>query len=153
MKIRECIEKFGVYYQRSGHQPMMGRLLAYLMVAEPPHKSFEEITESLLSSKSAVSNTLNMLIYMGIVDYVKMSGDRRRYFRLHPDAWDRLLQAPVNEIGQLKSLVGEVMQLRSGKDPEANRKIGQFYRLLEIFEKQFPVIVEQWKKEINKNNR
>ena len=68
IKIRECIEKFGVYYKKTGHQPMVGRLMAYLMLAEPPQKTFEEIVEFLVSSKSAVSNTLNMLMYMGIVD-------------------------------------------------------------------------------------
>ena len=77
-KIDEIIEKWGVYYKRTGHQPMMGRLMAYLMVVDPPHQTFEEIVSSLRSSKSSVSNTLTLMTQLGMVDYVRFPGDRKR---------------------------------------------------------------------------
>jgi len=148
MKIRECIEKFGVYYKKTGHQPMMGRLIAYLMLAEPPHKSFEEIVEFLVSSKSAVSNTLNMLMYFGIIDYVRFPGDRKRYFRINQNTWDSLFSAQVQELSHLRELVKEVIELRSDQYPEINHQIRNFYLLLEIYESEFPIILETWKKKI-----
>ena len=148
IKVRECIEKFGVYYKKTGHQPMMGRLIAFLMLAEPPHKSFEEIVEFLVSSKSAVSNTLNMLMYFGIIDYVRFSGDRKRYFRINQNAWDSLFSAQIQELSHLKDLVKDVIDLRSDKFPEVNQKIRNFYMLLEIYEAEFPIILEKWKNKI-----
>jgi len=148
MKIRECIEKFGVYYKKTGHQPMMGRLIAYLMLAEPPHKSFEEIVEFLVSSKSAVSNTLNMLMYFGIIDYVRFPGDRKRYFRINQNTWDSLFSAQVQELSHLRELVKEVIELRSDQYPEINHQIRNFYLLLEIYESEFPTILETWKNKI-----
>ena len=148
MKIRECIEKFGVYYKKTGHQPMMGRLIAYLMLAEPPHKSFEEIVEFLVSSKSAVSNTLNMLMYFGIIDYVRFPGDRKRYFRINQNTWDSLFSAQVQELSHLRELVKEVLELRSDQYPEINHQITNFYLLLEIYEREFPTILETWKNKI-----
>ena len=148
MKIRECIEKFGVYYKKTGHQPMMGRLIAYLMLAEPPHKSIEEIVEFLVSSKSAVSNTLNMLMYFGIIDYVRFPGDRKRYFRINQNTWDSLFSAQVQELSHLRELVKEVIELRSDQYPEINHQIRNFYLLLEIYESEFPIILETWKKKI-----
>jgi DNA-binding transcriptional regulator GbsR (MarR family) len=148
IKVRECIEKFGVYYKKTGHQPMMGRLIAYLMLAEPPHKSFEEIVEFLVSSKSAVSNTLNMLMYFGIIDYVRFSGDRKRYFRLNQSTWDSLFSAQIQELSNLRELVREVIELRSEKYPETNEQISNFYQLLEIYENEFPTILENWKQKI-----
>ena len=148
VKVRECIEKFGVYYKKTGHQPMMGRLIAYLMLAEPPHKSFEEIVEFLVSSKSAVSNTLNMLMYFGIIDYVRFPGDRKRYFRINQNTWDSLFSAQVQELSHLRELVKEVLELRSDQYPEINHQIRNFYLLLEIYESEFPIILETWKKKI-----
>jgi DNA-binding transcriptional regulator GbsR (MarR family) len=148
IKIRECIEKFGVYYKKTGHQPMVGRLMAFLMLAEPPHKTFEEIVEFLVSSKSAVSNTLNMLMYMGIVDYVKITGDRKRYFRLNQNSWNTMFDAQIQELSHLRDLVGEVLDLRSEQFPELNRDISDFHSLLEIYEQEFPVILNEWKQQI-----
>ena len=148
IKIRECIEKFGVYYKKTGHQPMVGRLMAYLMLAEPPHKTFEEIVEFLVSSKSAVSNTLNMLMYMGIVDYVKITGDRKRYFRLNQNAWNTMFEAQIQELSNLRGLVQEILNLRSDQYPELNREIGDFYSLLELYEQEFPIMLNKWKQQI-----
>lgn len=148
IKVRECIEKFGVYYKKTGHQPMMGRLIAFLMLAEPPHKSFEDIVEFLVSSKSAVSNTLNMLMYFGIIDYVRFPGDRKRYFRLNQSTWDSLFSAQMQELSNLRELVKEVIQLRSDKYPETNLQIENFYKLLEIYKNEFPLMLETWKNKI-----
>jgi DNA-binding transcriptional regulator GbsR (MarR family) len=148
IKIRECIEKFGVYYKKTGHQPMVGRLMAYLMLAEPPQKTFEEIVEFLVSSKSAVSNTLNMLMYMGIVDYVKITGDRKRYFRLNQNAWNTMFEAQIQEFSNLRGLVQEILNLRSEQFPELNKEISDFKLLLELYEKEFPDILNQWKQKI-----
>ena len=148
IKIRECIEKFGVYYKKTGHQPMVGRLMAYLMLAEPPQKTFEEIVEFLVSSKSAVSNTLNMLMYMGIVDYVKITGDRKRYFRLNQNAWNTMFEAQIQELSNLRGLVQEILNLRSDQYPELNQEIGDFYSLLELYEQEFPLMLNKWKQQI-----
>jgi DNA-binding transcriptional regulator GbsR (MarR family) len=150
IKVRECIEKFGVYYKKTGHQPMMGRLIAFLMLAEPAHKSFEEIVEFLVSSKSAVSNTLNMLMYFGIIDYVRFPGDRKRYFRINQSTWDSLFSAQIQELAHLRELVKEVIDLRSDKYPAVNHQIRNFYLLLEIYESEFPTILEEWKTKIKK---
>jgi len=148
IKIRECIEKFGVYYKKTGHQPMVGRLMAYLMLAEPPQKTFEEIVEFLVSSKSAVSNTLNMLMYMGIVDYVKITGDRKRYFRLNQNAWNTMFEAQIQELSNLRGLVQEILNLRSDQYPELNGEIKDFYSLLELYEQEFPIMLNKWKQQI-----
>ena len=152
IKIRECIEKFGVYYKKTGHQPMVGRLMAYLMLAEPPQKTFEEIVEFLVSSKSAVSNTLNMLMYMGIVDYVKITGDRKRYFRLNQNAWNTMFEAQIQELSNLRGLVQEILNLRSDQYPELNGEIKDFYSLLEVYEQEFPIILNKWKQQIKSKN-
>jgi DNA-binding transcriptional regulator GbsR (MarR family) len=144
-KVRLCIEKFGVYFKKAGHQPLMGRLMAYLMLAEPPQKSFEEISEFLLASKSAVSNVLKLLITFGYVDYVSFAGDRKRYFKLNHECWDTYFESQRKEVEEFMNLTTEVLSLRSDKYPEINKGIRELYLLMETFEEEMSSMIEKWK--------
>jgi DNA-binding transcriptional regulator GbsR (MarR family) len=89
-----------------------------------------------------------MLMYFGIIDYVRFSGDRKRYFRLNQSTWDSLFSAQIQELSNLRELVREVIELRSEKYPDTNQQISNFYQLLEIYENEFPTILENWKQKI-----
>jgi DNA-binding transcriptional regulator GbsR (MarR family) len=91
-----------------------------------------------------------MLMYYGIVDYVKIPGDRKRYFRLNHDSWDKMFEVQFREVTNLKSLVRDALVLRSKKYPETNKKIEQLYKLLELYEEEFPNIMNKWRKQVNK---
>jgi hypothetical protein len=54
----------------------------------------------------------------------------------------------VQELSHLRELVKEVIELRSDQYPEINHQIRNFYLLLEIYESEFPIILETWKKKI-----
>ena len=43
------------YARRYGFPPMVGRLLGYLSVCEPPEQSIGELAEALLASRSAIA--------------------------------------------------------------------------------------------------
>jgi DNA-binding transcriptional regulator GbsR (MarR family) len=146
--VDEIIEKWGVYYKRTGHQPMMGRLMAYLMVVDPPHQTFEEITSSLRSSKSSVSNTLTLMTQLGLVDYVRFPGNRKRYFRLNPNVWNRFFDSTLKEIRGFKGLISEVMSARTDKHPAMTREIYNLVKLLDVFETELPNLLEKWKQQI-----
>jgi len=47
------VEKMGVHFEQSGFSPMTGRVFAYLLLAEPAQKDFNEIPNFLDVSKSA----------------------------------------------------------------------------------------------------
>jgi DNA-binding transcriptional regulator GbsR (MarR family) len=149
IRMRECIEKFGVFFKKAGHQSLMGRLIGYLMVANPPYKSFEEIMEFLVCSKSAVSNVLNMLMAYGFVDYISFAGNRKRYFKLNHGAWDTYFNSEIRETLVFKGLVREAMELRKQEYGDVNQGLEELYLLLETFEQEFPSIREKWKAKVN----
>ncbi|MBD3631302.1 ArsR family transcriptional regulator [Cyclobacterium sp.] len=62
------IEKIGVTLENTDFPPLTARVMALLLVAEPPFCTFEEIKENLQSSKSSVSTSLNFLLRAGLVD-------------------------------------------------------------------------------------
>jgi DNA-binding transcriptional regulator GbsR (MarR family) len=147
-RIHEIIEKWGVYYKRYGHQPMMGRLMAYLMIAEPPHQTFEEIAAFLRASKSSISNTLNLMSHLGMVDYVRFPGDRKRYFRLNANIWSRFFESAGKEIQGFRELLAEVLTVRGDNNPAFTKELNNLLKLITVFEKELPHLLAEWKQQI-----
>jgi len=75
---KEHIERVGLFFEKSGFPRMVGRVLGYLLIAEPPHKTFNEIQEYLQASKSSISTSLQFLLNQGLVGYFTLPGDRKR---------------------------------------------------------------------------
>ncbi|PRX99267.1 hypothetical protein CLV24_1623 [Pontibacter ummariensis] len=73
-------ERIGVTLEKSAIPPLAARIMALLLVAEPPYCSFNTIMEALQASKSSAGPSLNLLLREGIVDYITFPGDRKRYF-------------------------------------------------------------------------
>ena len=146
----EVIEKWGIYYKRTGHQPMLGRIMAYLMIADPPHQSFEEIVDALKSSKSAISNTLTLMEHLGIIDYTRFSGDRKRYFKINPEGFSALFEKQYREVGHFRQLVEEILAVRSNKNSPIKKEIQKLQLFLTMFEKEYPAFVRKWKQEAQK---
>ena len=46
------------YARRYGFPPMVGRLLGYLAVCDPPEQTIGELAEALLASRSAVAGAV-----------------------------------------------------------------------------------------------
>jgi DNA-binding transcriptional regulator GbsR (MarR family) len=142
---KELIESIGVIYERAGHTPMAGRVAGLLFLAEPPYKSFEQLVSELSASKSAVSNALNVLLAMGLIDYITFHGDRKRYFRINVTGLDAILKKEIDNIKNLSELLNKVINNRSGQDTEFNEGIKNFICLLDIFYEEYPAIIEKWK--------
>jgi DNA-binding transcriptional regulator GbsR (MarR family) len=111
--IKQGVEELGVMFEKFDRSPMESRVFAYLLLADPPHQSFDAIREFLDASKSAVSNALNRLQSEGTVHYITFSGDRKRYFKVNTSAWyERLIDSAKN-LAAFNHLLEEVLRYRA----------------------------------------
>src|SRR5690606_12689950 len=111
-KKKEIIERIGVYYEKKGLQPVVGRIMGLLLVAEPAEATFEEIQEELQISKSAVSTALTFLQAKETVEYTTKPGERRRYFKLRMRDWKTELKKEFDEVLDMESLINEIIELK-----------------------------------------
>ncbi len=112
-EIKKLVEEVGVVMEQRGMSPMPGRVLAYLLLSEPPYRSFYEIQEFLSASKSAISNALQKLMDTGIVGYITFSGDRKRYFRINLGNWLTMAKKDLFKIKEVETFLEKVLELRS----------------------------------------
>jgi len=104
----ELIEMFGVHFETLYHlPPLASRILGMLIVeSTKPGFTFEYLVETTNASKSSVSTALNLLLKLGKINYITISGDRKKYYRPAPfserlDNYKRLLEFEKTLIGRM----------------------------------------------------
>ncbi len=131
---KEHIEKVGVFFEKSGFPRMVGRVLGYLLIAEPPYKTFTEIQECLQASKSSISTSLQFLTNQGLVGYFTLPGDRKRYFRLNAENWLEMMRKEICHFGVVRKMLLDCVSLRSNEHENFNQAlvdIADFYAFFE----------------------
>jgi DNA-binding transcriptional regulator GbsR (MarR family) len=148
---KQLIEKIGVFSEKAGLAPAVGRIFAYLMVADPPQKTFEEIHQYLKMSKSAVSNGLNFLLHQGLVDYKTLPGDRKRYFHINTLGWMEQTKKQIEGQKELQRLIKEVLKSRSNKHPEFNKSLEEIVAFHDYMREEIKTAIQKWEKQQVKN--
>jgi DNA-binding transcriptional regulator GbsR (MarR family) len=143
-RVKELVEKIGVVTDKAGLQPAVGRVLACLMVSDPPQKTFDDIQQYLGISKSAVSNALNVLMSREIVYYITMSGDRKRYFQLAVSGWLSQMKKQMSLHSSIPELLKEVLEVRSNKHPDFNKSLKEAIEFYVFMEKETKAAIEKW---------
>ena len=55
---KRFIEEVGLLFEQTGLPRMAGRILGWLLIANPPHQTTSHLTEALLASKASISTVL-----------------------------------------------------------------------------------------------
>jgi DNA-binding transcriptional regulator GbsR (MarR family) len=88
---RNFVERVCLCMEAEGMPRIAGRIFGYLLINEGAF-SLDELAERLQVSKASVSTNARQLEQIGLVERVSMPGDRRDYYRMEADAWERMLQ-------------------------------------------------------------
>lgn len=147
--IREKVEEIGVFLEQraktSSVTPLAGRLFVYLLLSEPPHKNFYEITEFLKASKSSISTALKALEQSGIVEYFTVSGDRKRYFRVNTDKWLEIEKERIKEANKALNFAKEVLEFRKGSEyPTFNKGLKKVLEYQEYMNSGLKQLLNDW---------
>src|SRR5690348_8421120 len=77
------IDQVGRHYQRHyAVPPMIGRVVGWLLISDPPEQTAAEIADALQASRSAVGTALNMLETWTAVERIRRPGERAERVRL-----------------------------------------------------------------------
>jgi DNA-binding transcriptional regulator GbsR (MarR family) len=107
------------YARRYGFPPMVGRVLGYLLVCEPPQQSIAELSEALLASRSAITGALEVLERLHSIQRSRAAGERMDRVRLDfSSAQSRGFD--LTEYQELGDLAREGLEVL--KDAPAERK-------------------------------
>ncbi|MDX2284720.1 MAG: MarR family transcriptional regulator [Bacteroidia bacterium] len=141
---RHLVERIGLFNEHQGMQPAAARVMGLLLVSEEGQLTFEEIQQELGISKSAVSQSLSLLISQRQVEYITLPGQRKRYFRLRADGWRFHIEDTIEGALEYSKILREVLRHRDARTPELNQSITQLIGLLELLHKTLKETVKAW---------
>ena len=86
------VEEVGVMLELEAGAPrMVGRVLGWLLICEPREQSAAELAEHLQASRGSISTATRVLLRMGLLERVRLRGERFDRFQARPTAWDEVL--------------------------------------------------------------
>jgi DNA-binding transcriptional regulator GbsR (MarR family) len=144
-ELKAKIEGFLVLFEGMGFPPIASKIMAYLMYTEPPQQSFYNIQEFLGVSKGAVSQNLTLLQSMGFVDFVRVTGDRKRYFRMNPASWVSIVEREFFGMEKFRQVFEDLTEVRAEKHPELSAQWHEVTELYRLLERKLPLILQEWR--------
>jgi DNA-binding transcriptional regulator GbsR (MarR family) len=145
---QQIIEKIGVFFEKKGNQPILGRIIGLLMVIEEAEATFEDIQNALFVSKSAVSQALTLLQSQNKVEYITKPGERKRYFRLKIRNWKVDIQEDMKGVFKFINIVEEIISMRSDSNMEFNSYLIEVSNFMKFMEAELPKLVERYKNQL-----
>lgn len=141
------IEEFGLYWEQMGLPRMTGRILAWLLICDPPQQTMPDLTEALQASKSSISTGTRMLIQFGFIERISLPGERRDYYRLLPHLWSRVLAEKRNQFNLFLQLAERGLALLDGADPQRRERLEEMHDLYAFMDREYPALLERWRAE------
>ena len=142
---KALIERFGHLLKNMGGSGAMGKILGYLILSDPPHRSFEEIQKDVKLSKGSVSNTLKIMEMQGIVEYFTVQGDRKRYFKLAVINTEFLLARQISETDRFISIMKDAILLLNPGNDEYEKELYKYVDLYKLLQKKIMEVIKEMK--------
>ena len=141
MKKEELIEDLGIHFESLFElPPLAARIYALLLLSTRSGVSFEEITQSLASSKSSVSTNIKLLLETKRITFVTKKGDRKRYFKPSPQFLCLRVEESLEKLNKEQRMVHLIMDYNSSNKVEGfnqvKNKLNLYQKHLEALENQ-----------------
>ena len=147
---RQFLEDFALHMEHHGLPRMAGRILAWLLICDPPEQSMPDLVEVLQASKSSVSTMTRHLIQFGMIERVSLPGKRRDFYRAMPDYWFRQLEGATREFAGYRRLADQGLALLADAAPARRRNLTEMRDVSEFLEREFPALIDRWQEERRK---
>ncbi len=140
------VEELGLLFADLGQPRMMGRMLAWLLICDPPDQSSGELVQALQASKATVSTMSRALIGMGLVERVARPGDRRTYFRVKPGASPMLVQSKLDAVFRFAAALCRALEHAEDHAPDQAERLREMHDLYAFLETEIPALLERWER-------
>jgi predicted transcriptional regulator len=130
-QVARFIEMLGAMWERYGFSRGPGRLFGLLLVAGRP-LSAGQISDALRISRSGVSTDVRALLALGIVERIRVPGDRTGYYVFSPQAWERAAAIRGQEARWFHDLAVQTMDALPAGHP-GRQRLEELKEWAEIF--------------------
>jgi DNA-binding transcriptional regulator GbsR (MarR family) len=137
------VENMGSFFARSGIPRAAGQLLALLVITPGDGLTATELAESLGASAGSVSTMTRLLVHYGMLERLRLPGERRDRYRLRPDALEATMEQGMRDTTQMRVLMEEALQLVT--DQQTRSRVQDQVEFYAFFEREMIELVDKWR--------
>jgi DNA-binding MarR family transcriptional regulator len=141
----QFIEDMGLYFEAQGVPRMAGRMLAWLLICDPPEQTMPEIVARLKVSKGSVSTMTRILTQFGLIERVSRPGIRADFYRIVPHFGEKILVAAIQKFGGMRAITARGLALLQGAPPERTERLQELHDVYAFLEEGFPAVIAEWR--------
>lgn len=127
-----------------------GRILGWLMICEPAHRSSAQLVDDLHLSAGSVSTQTTVLERIGFLERVTFPGDRVAYYRLPEGVWVELMRTEQQRIAEMRELAAAASAVLPEERPDRVEDLG---RVAHFFSEEWPTLMERLVRKVEKERR
>lgn len=102
----DFVDRMATLLEQDGLPRIGGQVFGLLMISERD-LSLDEISEALEVSKASASINTRLLEQRGVIEKVNHRGDRRDFYRIVPDLFQRTMEQRLARWQRIHALVGD----------------------------------------------
>lgn len=139
---RAMHERLTRMLEEVGFPHSIARVYTALTLAEGEGLSTSDLVEELEISKASVSNAMQFLVGVDLVERYRVRGSREAHYRILKGVWGSIVARKFAAIGHIRSTVEEAMALEP--DERAKERLEEMYDVYSFFETEFKEVMDRW---------
>jgi DNA-binding transcriptional regulator GbsR (MarR family) len=145
--LAQFVEDVALFWEAQGLPRIAGRILGWLLVCDPPHRSSTQLAEELGASKGSVSAMTRLLRASGTIEVVPLPGERATYFQLTPAGLERKFEARIKAMIEFRVLADRGLELLADTPETQQERLREVAALYAFLERELPLLLERWREE------
>jgi DNA-binding transcriptional regulator GbsR (MarR family) len=143
-RLWQFVDAAGDWVSRSYGMPrMIGRVFAWLLVCDPPEQTAAQLADALQASQGSISGATAMLVRLGLVDRLRVPGERAGRFRVREGVWDSQIQDPGAD--QARALVAQGLEALAGEPAPRRARLEEMDALYAWYQARMPSLLDEWR--------
>lgn len=143
---RELLDRFGLFFERAGSTRTAGRLIAWLMICDPPEQSITQLAAAADVSKASVSTMARQLEETGYIERVPHARTRQHYYRLRRGGMSAVVKHRQRFLDDAATLGKEALDL-IGPDAARTETLREWTDLMDFLSGKFDALVDDWQEQ------
>jgi DNA-binding transcriptional regulator GbsR (MarR family) len=131
------------YARRFSFPPMVGRLIGYLAVCDPPDPTIGELAEALLASRSAIAGAVKVLETIHVVQRSRVAGERMDRVRIDLSS-QQSMGMDVSEYEEMRELAREGLEVLGDAPLQRRAALLELSAFSEFLVEQMPKLRQEW---------
>jgi hypothetical protein len=131
------------YARRFSFPPMVGRLIGYLAVCDPPNPTIGELAEALLASRSAIAGAVQTLETIHVARRSRVAGERMDRVQIDLSS-PQSMGLDTTEYEEMSALAREGLDVLHGAPVERRAALLEMSAFADFLLQQLPKLQTEW---------